>query len=82
MQSTDSVQSVIHLRTQHLGPEELLVAAKLAFDDTLDMPGLAAAINDVETRVRDACPDARVIYIEPDLARSGPVTPTAEVTRG
>ncbi len=82
MQSTTSVDSVIHLRTQHLGPEELLVAAKLAFDTTLDVPGLAAAINDVETRVRAACPDARVIYIEPDLARSGPVGPTAEATTG
>ncbi len=77
MQSTTSVTHVIHLRTQHLGPEELLVGAKLAFDDQLDVAGLAAAINDVETRVRAAVPEARVIYIEPDLARSAPAGPTA-----
>ena len=44
------VHSVIHLRTQHLGPEDLLVAAKLEFDDALDMPELARAIDAAEAR--------------------------------
>jgi len=70
MQSSDQVRQVIHLRTQHLGPEELLVGAKLEFDLDLDVPGLARAIDAVEERVRAAVPDARVIYIEPDVARS------------
>ena len=73
MESTDQVRRVLHLRTQHIGPDELLVGAKLAFDDTLDVAGLATAINEVEHRVRQAVPTARVIYIEPDIERA-PVT--------
>ena len=70
MESCDKVERIIHLRTEHLGPEELLVAAKLAFDPGLDVRGLADAIDDAEVRIRDAVPDARVIYIEPDIMRS------------
>ena len=69
MKSTDRVKGIIHLRTQHIGPDELLVGAKLAFDNALDVAGLATAINDVEHRVREAVPTARVIYIEPDIQR-------------
>ena len=61
------VRRVIHLRTQHLGPEELLVALKAEFDPGLDMAGIAAAINAAEARLRAAVPIAQVIYIEPDL---------------
>jgi len=70
MESCDRVTGVIHLRTEHLGPEEILVAAKVGFDADLDVPGLAQAIDTMEERVRAAVPDARVIYIEPDVARS------------
>ena len=70
MESTDRVKGVIHLRTQHIGPDELLVGAKLAFDNSLDVAGLATAINEVEHRVRQAVPAARVIYIEPDIERA------------
>jgi cation diffusion facilitator family transporter len=69
MESCDRVQRVIHLRTEHLGPEELLVAVKVAFDTDLDVPGLAKAIDEAEVRIRAAVPEARVIYIEPDVAR-------------
>jgi len=69
MEDTELVLSVIHLRTEHLGPEDLLVGAKLAFDTTLDVFGLADAIDDVERHVRAAVPAARLIYIEPDVAR-------------
>jgi cation diffusion facilitator family transporter len=74
MESTDRVQKVIHVKTQHIGPDELLVGAKLAFDAGLDLPALAEAINEVEHRVRQAVPAARVIYIEPDIERSQPAT--------
>ena len=70
MQSSERVTKLIHLRTQHIGPDELLVGAKLSFDSSLDIAGLATAINEVEHRVRQAVPTARVIYIEPDIARS------------
>jgi cation diffusion facilitator family transporter len=63
------VERIIHLRTLHLGPDELLVGAKLAFTATaIDL--LAPAIDAVEARIRAVVPIARVIYLEPDLYRS------------
>ncbi len=64
------VVRVIHLRTMHLGPDELLVAAKVAMTAELDLPGVARAIDDAEARVRAAEPQARVMYLEPDLDRT------------
>jgi cation diffusion facilitator family transporter len=63
------VQRVIHLRTLHLGPEELLVAAKVEIDAP-SVTDLARAIDAAEVRVRAAVPIARVIYLEPDVYRS------------
>lgn len=60
---------VIHLRTNHLGPEELLVAAKVEFDHGLSFPALAEAIDAAERRVREQVPIARHIYLEPDVYR-------------
>jgi cation diffusion facilitator family transporter len=69
----DGISRVIHLRTVHLGPEELLVAAKIAVEETSTGAGIAQAINAAEVRVREAVPIARVIYLEPDIyAKSGP----------
>ena len=65
--TTPGLHRVIHLRTQHLGPDELLVALKAEFDPALDMAGLAVAINDAESRLRAAVPLTQVIYVEPDL---------------
>jgi cation diffusion facilitator family transporter len=64
------VDRVIHLRTMHLGPDELLVAAKVAMPRTTSLERAAAAIDAAERRVRAAEPVARVIYLEPDLDRS------------
>ncbi len=76
MESSDQILRVIHLRTEHLGPEDLLVAAKVAFDTGLGVPALARAIDDVERRVRAAVPEAKLIYIEPDVARTAaPASP-------
>lgn len=63
------VMRVIHLKTLHLGPEELLVAAKVAVDPALTLPEVARAIDEAEVRVRAAEPMARQIYLEPDLDR-------------
>ncbi len=68
--SSPGVRRVIHLRTQHLGPDDLLVALKLEFDSDLDMAGLANAVNTAESRLRAAVPISQMIYIEPDLHRS------------
>jgi cation diffusion facilitator family transporter len=61
------VQRVVHVLTQHLGPEELLVAAKLEFEPGLTTRELAAAIDAAEERLRAAVPIARVVYLEPAL---------------
>jgi cation diffusion facilitator family transporter len=63
--------SVIHMRTQHLGPEELLVAAKIAVQHDDTAASIALAIDRAEARIRSAEPIARVIYLEPDLRRPG-----------
>lgn len=61
------VSRIIHLKTMHLGPEELLVAAKIAVPDSDTGAAIAQAINDAERRVRQAVPIAKVIYLEPDI---------------
>lgn len=61
------VTSVIHLRTQYLGPEDLLVAAKIEVPGAASAADVARAIDDAERRVRAAVPIARLIYLEPDL---------------
>jgi cation diffusion facilitator family transporter len=66
------VQRVIHMRTQHIGPDELLVGAKVSFDGNLSVIDLAAAVNRIETNVRAAVPTARIIYIEPDVYTGEP----------
>jgi cation diffusion facilitator family transporter len=62
-------ESIIHLRTLYLGPDELLVGAKLAFPAEMRFSEVAAAINTIEARIRASVPAARVIYLEPDVAR-------------
>jgi divalent metal cation (Fe/Co/Zn/Cd) transporter len=69
------VERIIHLRTLHLGPDELLVAAKIAMPPGTPLTEIAMAIDAAEARVREAVPTARVIYLEPDLDR----TPKADV---
>jgi cation diffusion facilitator family transporter len=65
------VERVIHLRTQYLGPEELLVAAKIAVPGSLPTEAVAEAIDAAEGRLREALPVARIVYLEPDLDRTG-----------
>ena len=67
LSSAPNVRGLIHMRTQHLGPDELLVAAKIELEPTLSGADVAATINGAETALRAACPAARVIYLEPDI---------------
>ena len=69
IESDAQVSRLIHLRTEHLGPDELLVGAKLEFDGHLHFPDVARAIDSVEKKIREAVPQARLIYLEPDVAR-------------
>jgi cation diffusion facilitator family transporter len=61
---------VIHLRTMHLGPDELLVAAKVAAPPALTVEAVAARTDAAEARVRAAVPTAVLIYVEPDVDRT------------
>jgi cation diffusion facilitator family transporter len=72
LDQSPGVGRVLHVLTQHLGPEDLLVAAKLEFEGSLTMEELADAINACEARVRSAVPIAEYIYLEPDLSSRGP----------
>ncbi|MEV7663957.1 cation diffusion facilitator family transporter [Paenarthrobacter sp. NPDC089316] len=60
---------IIHLKTMHLGPEELLVAAKISMEASETGEEIAKGIDDAEQRIRAAVPIARVIYLEPDIER-------------
>ncbi|MGR0320689.1 cation diffusion facilitator family transporter [Agromyces sp. ZXT2-3] len=60
-------ERIIHMKTLYLGPDELLVAAKLGFHGGESLAEVSTAINVIEQRVRHAVPAARVIYIEPDI---------------
>ena len=61
------VEAVIHMKTLYLGPDELLVAAKIAVPKSTSAAEVAAAIDAIEADVRAAVPVARVIYLEPDI---------------
>jgi cation diffusion facilitator family transporter len=67
---TDGVDSIIHMKTLHLGPEELLVAAKVAVPRGASAETVAAAIDAAERNVRAAEATAQVIYLEPDIFRA------------
>ena len=61
------VERIIHMKTLYLGPEELMVAAKIGVPACESAHDLARGINAVEARIRAAVPIARVIYLEPDI---------------
>ena len=61
------VEALIHMKTLYLGPDELMVGAKVAFGKNVLMTDVAHSINAVEHSIREAVPAARVIYIEPDV---------------
>ncbi|HEX6419116.1 MAG TPA: cation diffusion facilitator family transporter [Acidimicrobiales bacterium] len=71
-----SVKRLIHMRTQHLGPDELLVGAKIELIPDLSVTEAAEAVNRIEASVRRAVPTARVMYLEPDVFRT--VVPSDE----
>jgi len=71
------VKRIIHLRTMHQGPEDVLLATKVELAcDT--MPGLARAIDSVEARVREAVPIVKLMFVEPDVYREQPEVPSQD----
>jgi cation diffusion facilitator family transporter len=67
IESTPLLDQVIHLRTLHVGPDSVLVAAKVAVRRGELAENIAASIDAAERRIRDAVPVAGLIYLEPDL---------------
>ncbi len=67
IESSPSVRRLIHVRTMHVGPEELLVAAKVEFDASLDFAGVSDAIDETEARIRSVEPNAQMVYLEPAI---------------
>jgi cation diffusion facilitator family transporter len=64
------IDRIIHMKTLHLGPEELLVAAKVGVNATAGAAEIAAAIDAAEEAIREAEPTAQQIYLEPDIYRA------------
>ncbi|MDQ3434585.1 MAG: hypothetical protein M3481_07900 [Actinomycetota bacterium] len=75
LEQSPGVRRVISVLTQHLGPEDLLVAAKVQFDTALSMAELADTIDGCEARVRGAVPIAEFIYLEPVAREADAVGP-------
>jgi divalent metal cation (Fe/Co/Zn/Cd) transporter len=63
------IERIIHMKTLHLGPEELLVAAKIGVSATATAHEIAAAIDAAEQAIREVEATAQVIYLEPDIYR-------------
>ena len=70
LRGTPGIARIIHMKTLHLGPEELLVGAKIAVTSSDTAAQVATAIDAAEAAVRAAEPQATVIYLEPDIDRS------------
>lgn len=67
--AAENVKRLIHIRTQHFSPDELLIALKVEFDGRLSFEDLAREIDAAEDRIRECVPTAKLIYIEPDMFR-------------
>lgn len=75
IEGSPSVRRLIHMRTEHLGPGELLVGAKIELDPHLSADEVVEVIDRTEQRLRAAVPAARVVYLEPDLYREATELP-------
>lgn len=69
IESSDGVDRLIHMRTQHIGPDEILVTAKVEYSSSMGFDDVVEAINATEDAIRAVVPSATVIYLEPDLHR-------------
>ena len=69
LQNHQHVSEVVYMHTEHLGPDTLLVAAKVIFDPALTAGDVSRIIDEAEVAMRAAVPTARFIFIEPDVQR-------------
>jgi divalent metal cation (Fe/Co/Zn/Cd) transporter len=66
---SEGVEDIIHMKTLYIGPDELMVAAKIAVKSTAKARDIANAIDIAEANIRKAVPSAVIIYLEPDIFR-------------
>jgi divalent metal cation (Fe/Co/Zn/Cd) transporter len=66
------VRRILDLRTLHIGPDELLVTAKVELDGDLTFSEVARVVDETQSRVRAEVPAARFIYLEPDVEKPMP----------
>ena len=71
IEGTEGIEALLDLRTQHVGPDQLLVGAELQMDPDLDTDGVARTIDRAEARIRAAVPIAKMIYLEPEATTKG-----------
>lgn len=70
--ASKDVEALIHMKTLYVGPDELMVAAKVAFPPSATLEDVARSIDRLEAEVRERVPVARIIYIEPDIYLAKP----------
>jgi divalent metal cation (Fe/Co/Zn/Cd) transporter len=70
LKNTPGVESIIHMKTLYLGPDELMVGAKIAVTEKVTGKQIAEIIDAAESAMRSEVPAARVIYLEPDIQRA------------
>ena len=75
IEGSEGVVALLDMRTQHIGPDQLLVAAELKMDPDLDTAGVASAIDRAEERIREVVPIAQMIYLEPDILENKQASP-------
>lgn len=66
LDASPAVERIVDLRTMHLGPDDILVAARVELDAALDADEAGACIEHITTAIRSAVPEAQRIYIEPE----------------
>ena len=69
IESNNKVVELVEMRTQHLGPEEILIGVRVAFNETLQAKEIADLINHLEEKIRIEIKDAGPIFIEPELSK-------------
>jgi cation diffusion facilitator family transporter len=67
-EGTEGIEAILDLRTQHVGPDQLLIGAEVKMSSSLDTDGVAEVIDRAEARIRESVPIATMIYIEPELS--------------
>ncbi len=70
LSGTSGVERIIHMKTLHVGPDEVLLAAKISVEPTESARRVAEIIDAAEARIRAAEHRVTSLYLEPDIYRA------------